>query len=173
MNSGKTEKTLQALLVLLGLAFGWAVWDGLRNKVVEEGDRAPAFTLTTDSGRTVTPRQFGGKLLVLHFWATWCPTCVEEISALNQFHEQYAGAGVVVVGVSVDKNPQAYAKFLKRFGIRFETTRDAAAALASAYGTYQYPETYLINTDGRVVKKIISNADWTGEAMGKLVRSLL
>jgi len=173
MNSPKTEKLLQSLIVVLVIAFGLVVYDSLRNKIIEAGDTAPGFSLTTDSGRTISARNFGGKLLVLHFWATWCPPCVEETPLLNEFQKQFASSGVVVLGVSVDKNQNAYANFLKRFGVTFETFRDPGAEISSSFGTYQFPETYLIDANGKVVRKIISNADWTGREMTALVKSLL
>lgn len=173
MNSPKTEKLLQSLIVVLVIAFGLVVHDSLRNKVIEAGDTAPGFSLTTDSGRTISAKSFGGKLLVLHFWATWCPPCVEETPLLNEFQKQFAQSGVVVLGVSVDKNQKAYTDFLQRFGISFQTFRDPAADISSSFGTYQFPETYLIDANGKVVRKIISNADWTGQEMTALVKSLL
>ncbi len=173
MKPGKSERYLQILIAGLVIAFGWVVYDSLRNRVVEAGDSAPGFTVTTDSGRTISLDNFGGKLLVLHFWATWCPPCVEEIPSLNEFQRQFAASGVVVVGVSVDKNQKAYSNFLKRFGVTFETARDPSAELPASYGTYQYPETYIINSSGRVVQKIISNRDWAGAEMSALVKSLL
>ena len=76
------------------------------------GDTAPEFTITTDNGRTVSPPDFGGKLLVLNFWATWCPPCVQEMPSLNQFQKSLADKGVVVLGISVDKDEKAYKAFL-------------------------------------------------------------
>ncbi|MCX6620261.1 MAG: TlpA disulfide reductase family protein [Acidobacteria bacterium] len=169
----KTEKYLQGLIAVLVIAFSWVVYDSLRSKLVETGDSAPGFSITTDSGRTVSLNNFGGKLLVLHFWATWCPPCVEEIPSLNEFQKQFASSGVVVVGVSVDRNQQLYSNFLKRFGVTFETARDPSAELPASYGTYQYPETYLINAKGTVVRKIVANRDWTGAETVALVKSLL
>lgn len=173
MKSGKPERVLLGLIAVLVIAFGGVVYDSLRNKTVEAGDAAPGFSITTDNGRTISRDNFGGRLLVLHFWATWCPPCVEEIPSLNAFQKQFASSGVVVLGVSVDKNQQAYSNFLRRFGVRFDTARDPSAELPASYGTYQYPETYIINSSGKVVQKIIANRDWTSAEMAALVKSLL
>ncbi|MCC7496552.1 MAG: TlpA family protein disulfide reductase [Bryobacterales bacterium] len=173
MKSGRPERALQILIAVLVIAFSWVVYDSLRNRVIEAGDSAPGFSITTDSGRTLSPGNFGGKLLVLHFWATWCPPCVEEIPSLSAFQKQFASSGVVVLGVSVDKNEKAYSAFLNRFQVTFNTARDPSAMLPASYGTYQYPETYIINSSGKVVQKIIANRDWTDAGMTALVKSLL
>jgi thiol-disulfide isomerase/thioredoxin len=67
---------------------------------------------------------FGGKLLVLNFWATWCPPCVQETPSLSQFAATYANKGVVVLGVSVDKDEKAYRNFLQKFNPAFLYARD-------------------------------------------------
>lgn len=173
MASVKTERALQALIVVcLGL-LAWVVFDSFREKVVVAGDSAPSFAIRTDDGRTISPTNFGGKLLVLHFWATWCPPCVTEFPSLNAFQKQFAGDGVVVLGVSVDQNAKAYRDFLKRMHTSFSTARDPDARISSDYGTFQYPETYIINRDGKVVEKIISNTDWSDPERINVIRALL
>lgn len=120
----------------------------------------------------MSPTSFGGKVLVLNFWATWCAPCVEEIPSLNEFQKRFANSGVVVLAVSVDKNAQTYRAFLDRIHVSFETTRDPDANVSAEYGTFQYPETYIIK-NGRVVRKFISNQDWLSDDITHYVESLL
>ncbi len=110
---------------------------------------------------------------MLNFWATWCPPCVQEIPSLQEFQEQFSSQGVVVVGVSVDKNAAAYDQFLKRFGVTFDTARDPDWNIAGSYGTYQLPETYIINSKGEVVQKIIAAQDWMNPTFLNSIRDLL
>ncbi len=169
----KSERIIQALIVVcLGLLV-WVIASVYQERVVVAGDSAPSFSVTTDDGRTISPSNFGGKLLVVHFWATWCPPCVTETPSLNEFQKQFASAGVVVLGISVDQNAKAYRNFLERMKITFATARDPEAKIASDYGTYQYPETYIINRDGKVLEKVISNADWMDPERQNLIRSML
>ncbi len=173
MASVKTERLLEGAIAL---ALGLLVWfsaDMFRDRVVVAGDSAPGFDIRTDDGRTITPTQFGGKLLVLHFWATWCPPCVTEFPSLSAFQKEFAGQGVVVLGVSVDQNPKAYRDFLQRMNVSFATARDPEARISSKYGTFQFPETYIINQDGKVVEKIISNADWMDPERVNVIKALL
>ena len=85
MQSVKTDSILKALIGFLLVVFVFVIYTSIHEKLVVVGDTAPQFTIATDSGRTVTRSDFGGKLLVLNFWATWCPPCVEEMPSLNQF----------------------------------------------------------------------------------------
>jgi peroxiredoxin len=75
------------------------------------------------------------------------------------------GSGVVVLGISVDKDKVAYDKFLKKVKLNFETSRDPAADISSEYGTFKYPETYVINRDGKVLEKFIADQPWTDPAI--------
>jgi cytochrome c biogenesis protein CcmG/thiol:disulfide interchange protein DsbE len=173
MAAVKTENVLRGLIVLCVAILVWVVVDAFPEKVVVAGDKAPGFSIATDAGRTVTLSDFGGKLLVLNFWATWCPPCIEEIPSLDQFQKQFADKGVVVLGVSVDQNPGAYRNFLSRAKVAFQTARDPESKISSEYGTFKYPETYIINRDGRVVEKVIGPANWTDEAIVTRVKALL
>ena len=128
--------------------------------ITDVGDAAPAFSIATDQGHTITPAKFGGRVLVLNFWATWCQPCVEEVPSLSEFQKRTAGSGVVVVGVSVDKNPKLYDQFLKRVAPSFQTARDPSESIPNSYGTYKYPETYVIDRAGKVVQKVIGSRDW-------------
>ena len=151
---------LLSLVGVLAAALIWVVYGTLEMRIVTVGDRAPDFEVVTDKGRTVSVKNFGGKLLVLNFWATWCPPCIEEIPSLNAFQTEMASKGVVVLGVSVDTNQEVYQRFLKTRGLAFQTSRDPEAAISYSYGTVQYPETYIIDRSGRVIEKIISNQNW-------------
>ncbi len=157
------------LLVALAFVIGGAFTEP---HVVEAGDTAPKFTLTTDQGRHITPTDFGGRVLVLNFWATWCAPCVEEVPSLSAFQQRTAASGVVVVGVSVDQNPKLYGQFLKRFRPSFETARDPDAKIPSSYGTWRFPETYIIDHNGVVVQKVISSRNWMDPEVLNFVQSL-
>ena len=124
MQSVKIDRLLRAAICVLVAAFVYVIYAGIHELVVAAGDTAPGFTITADNGRTVSVPNFGGKLLVLNFWATWCPPCVEETPSLSRFAQEYADKGVVVLGVSVDKDPKAYQNFLKKYQPAFLTARE-------------------------------------------------
>ncbi|HSB18105.1 MAG TPA: TlpA disulfide reductase family protein [Bryobacteraceae bacterium] len=173
MQTVKTERVLRILIGILLVVLGYVIVDSFEERIVVVGDTAPDFTVTTDSGRQVTRSDFGGKLLVLNFWATWCPPCVEEMPSLDQFQKRLAGDGVVVLGVSVDKSEQAYRQFLRKAKVSFLTARNPSAEISAEYGTFKYPETYLIDGRGKVVLKHIGPRDWSDERLINEIRSLL
>src|ERR1700690_2889874 len=107
MQSVKTDLFLKIAIAGMLAALVFVIYDGMHERVVAQGDAAPAFSVVADSGATVSVPNFGGKVLVLNFWATWCQPCIEETPSLSRLAQDYAGKGVVVLGISVDKDPKA------------------------------------------------------------------
>ncbi|MDQ2944391.1 MAG: TlpA family protein disulfide reductase [Acidobacteriota bacterium] len=168
-----TDKAIVGLIAVLLLALGSVIVVSMRETVVQAGDRAPQFSVTTDKGLRITPTDFGGKVLVLVFWAAWCAPCVEEMPSLDQFSRDMADSGVVVLGVSVDRNEKLYTNLLKRFRVPFQNVRDPDANISAQYGTYKYPESYIIDRSGKVAQKIIGPQDWNDPVLRNYVKSLL
>ena len=166
------NKVLRALLVVLTVCFATVIGWSLRDSSAKEGGRAPDFSVKTDQGTVVTANSFGGKVLVLNFWATWCAPCVQEIPSLSEFQKRFANSGVVVVAISVDKNEQKYRTFLERIHVSFETAHDPNMDVSNEYGTFQFPETYIIK-NGRIMRKFPNAEDWLSDDMTQYIQSLL
>ena len=173
MSVPKTERLLRFAIVVLTFTFVFVIATTLREKVITVGDSAPDFSITADNGRTFTTANFGGRLLVLNFWATWCPPCVEETPSLSRFAAQMAPSGVVVLAISVDKDERAYRAFLQRMKPAFQVARDPGAKINADFGTFKYPETYVIDSHGKVLRKFISDQPWDSENMLSDIKSLL
>ena len=124
------------------------------------GEAAPDFAVQ-DSTRTVALHDLRGKVVVLNFWATWCPPCVEEMPSLVQMQSQLHDKGVTVLAVSVDVDESAYTKFIKDHGVDLLSVRDPNQKSNSLYGTFRYPETYIIDREGKVRRKFIGPVNWT------------
>ena len=169
----KLDRILQAGILVLTTVLILVLYSTMHENLVNVGDSAPNFTITAENGRPVSLNHFGGKVLVLNFWATWCPPCVEEMPSLSKFAANFKDKGVVVLGVSVDKDANAYKQFVRNLDPAFLTARDPDMKINLEYGTVQYPETYIINAQGKVVNKIISSANWTDDKMVSYVQSLL
>jgi len=173
METARGDRLILGLLVALVAAFSYVVVDTMRVKIIEEGDTAPSFSIKTDSGKTITTKDFGGKLLVLNFWATWCPPCVEETPSLVALSNRLGPKGLTVVGVSVDTDAKAYEGFIRRFGVKFETFRDPESNISASYGTFKYPETYIIDRNGKVVLKIVGQKNWASPETIEQLQKLL
>jgi peroxiredoxin len=115
---------------------------------------APAWKLKDVDGNPVTLAQFRGKVVVLDFWATWCPPCRTEIPGYVALQKKYADDGLVVVGVSVDTDGVGpVKKFMKDIGINYVVVM-ADDAIQDAYGPLQgYPTTFIIDRDGQIRNK--------------------
>ena len=166
------NKVLRAFLVALTICFATVIGWSLRDTSAKEGGLAPDFSVKTDQGTMITANSFGGKVLVLNFWATWCAPCVQEIPSLSEFQKRFANSGVVVVAISVDKSEQKYRTFLERIHVSFETAHDPNMDVSNEYGTFQFPETYIIK-NGRIMRKFPNAEDWLSDDMTQYVQSLL
>jgi cytochrome c biogenesis protein CcmG/thiol:disulfide interchange protein DsbE len=137
------------------------------SKPIDINIPAPDFTIR-DSDHSISLHQFRGKVLVLNFWATWCPPCVEEMPSLVQLQKKFQGTDVIVLAISVDDSADDYTRFLKDHKIDLLTARDAGqktatsviAPVASRYGTFKFPETYIIDRNGMIRRKFIGAVDW-------------
>jgi cytochrome c biogenesis protein CcmG, thiol:disulfide interchange protein DsbE len=123
------------------------------------GVNAPDFTVQ-DSDHKVTLSEFHGQVVVLNFWATWCPPCVEETPSLVRMQTRLKPKGVVVLAVSIDEDEDAYHKFLKEYGVNMVTVRDESQKTAKLYGTAGWPESYVIDRQGVIRRKFIGPVDW-------------
>ncbi len=150
-------KLARTLILVFLLASFSACYRGTKPGLI--GTPAPQFTVS-DSDRTVSLRDYRGKIVLLNFWATWCPPCVEEMPSLVALQKQM-GDKVVVLAVSVDVDENAYKQFLRNHRIDLLTVRDAENKSNALYGTFKFPESYVIDREGVVRRKFIGAAEWT------------
>jgi len=180
MNQTRVDQAIKVAIGALLVALAFVIVNTMQDHIVAAGDTAPNFKLTADNGKQFTPRDFGGKVLVLNFWASWCPPCVQEMPSLNEFQKMFAADGVVVLGVSVDHSEKNYRTMVKSFKVVFPTVRDPEENVSYKYGTYKVPESYIIDRNGKVVRKFVGLPEeggvaklWTDAEMVGFVRSLL
>ena len=136
------------------------------------GKPAVDFPLTL-AGKSEHLSDLKGKVVVLNFWATWCPPCVAETPALNRLEKYIDSRGGMVLGVSVDEDVAAYEKFLKDQSVVFSTYRDASKKSAADYGTSIYPETYIIDRHGKIARKFIGEQQWDSAEMLRYFDAIL
>jgi thiol-disulfide isomerase/thioredoxin len=165
-------KTILVLAFIAGLLWLFVRPDYRQGEASMRGRPAKNFQFTID-GKPQTLADLRGKVVVLNFWATWCPPCVEETPSLIQLQKHIAARGGTILGVSLDDDASAYAGFLKTYHVDFPTYRDPTKKSALDYGTTMYPETYIIDRNGRIDRKIIGPQDWTGPEMMAYMDSVL
>lgn len=167
------DKTLLAVQIAGMAAMVWMTANASDDGPIGVGDRAPEFSVVADDGRAVSRDDFGGKLLMINFWATWCPPCLYEMPALNEFARLLQSRGLMVLAVSFDEDDEQYRGFLQQMQPAFLTTRAGGRELAASFGTFRIPETYIIDRRGRVVRKYVNARDWMDPAILNDIRDLL
>ena len=160
------------LAFIIGLLILFASPDYRQGEPSLSGHPAKNFQFTAD-GKSESLADLRGKVVVLNFWATWCPPCVEETPMLEKLQQEIGPRGGVVVGVSLDDDQDAYQNFVRKYGITYLTYRDSSKKIAQTYGTAMYPETYIIDREGKIDRKVIGAQDWTSPEMMAYFDSLL
>ena len=134
------------------------------------GKKAEDFAMELN-GKPAHLSDLRGKVVVLNFWGSWCAPCVEEVPALIALQQRIASRNGVVLGVAADEDQATYEKFLRDHEVIFPTYRDPGtdaerrSPIAQNYGTSMYPETYIIDRKGVIVRKIIGPQDWNSPEM--------
>lgn len=123
--------------------------------IAQAATKMPSFSLeSVREGRIVKSDVFNGKVLLLTFFATWCPPCVEEVPILVTLQKEHAAAGFSVVGLSVDQTgPASVAKFMKKQKINYPVLMAEPRTTEDFGGVYGIPVAFLVNKSGNVVKK--------------------
>ena len=165
--------------------FGVALAIKLRPQLdlLEIGSQAPGFNATDLRGnRPVTISDYRGKVVLVNIWATWCPPCREEMPSMERLHKKFAGTDFRIAAVSVDgdafytaekKGPAEVLAFADQMGLTFDILHDPSGAIRRAYDIFGVPESFIIDRDGVIVKRVIGAANWDAPVNQALIRSLL
>ena len=135
----------------------------------QTGRPAPDFTVS-DGITSVHLADYRGRVVLLNFWATWCPPCIEEMPALIQLHHERPD--LAIVAVSIDEDPGAYAQFVARRHVDLITVRDPGQKAAQLYHSEAWPETYIIDRKGIIRRKIVGDPDWSNPEIRAYLKGL-
>ena len=164
--------TALVLIFIAGLLYMFARADYRQGEPSLRGQPEKDFALTLD-GKPTRLSALKGNVVLLNFWATWCPPCVDEAPSLNALQRRIAPLGGTVLGISLDEDQSAYENFLRTYQLGFPNYRDPSKQIAVDYGTTMYPETYVIDRKGRLDRKIIGPQDWTSPELTAYLDSIL
>lgn len=137
------------------------------------GAPTPALELPDLDGRPWKLAEQRGRVVVLNFWATWCPPCREEMPSLELMAQRHEADGLLVMAVNFKEGGTTIRRFMEQEAMSLPVLRDADGAAARAFGARVFPSTVLIGRDGRAAFSVIGAADWTGEPARGWVRTLL
>ncbi len=166
---------LSWLPVLLILASSpGATEAGLPLRKAKEPVPAPDFVLKDLNGRSARLSDFRGKVVLLNFWATWCPTCVGERAALERLWETHRPRGFVVLAVSIDRSSAAMVKsFVESHRLSFPVLHDRDDRVSPDYGVRGVPTSFLVTREGVIAYRVAGPYDWNGHEVRQAIEQLL
>jgi peroxiredoxin len=143
---------------------------------VEVGARAPDFrAIDLATGDTVSFREhYDGAVTLVNIWATWCIPCRVEMPAMERVYRDLAPRGFKIAAISIDEgSPEDVRAFGQELGLSFDMLQDRSTAVQQTYQTTGVPESFLVNREGIIVKRIIGAHDWSSPVNRALVERLL
>ena len=135
--------------------------------------KAPDFTLKDLNGKTVSLSAFKGKVILLNFWATWCPPCRAEMPSLNKLYNILKPRGLEVVAVSTDRSISDIKDFIESHRVGFPILFDSERSASKLYRVFSMPTTFLIDRKGVIVEKFYGEYDWTEPETKEKIEKLL
>lgn len=167
--SGRSCAVWLIAVVLASLAFSVA---GAERGILKIGDPLPRFSLQDLESRAVTlPDDLAGKAVVLHFWADWCPYCLEEMPVLDKLYQQYGKQGFMVYAVNVGQGLDTARAYAGKVKITYPVLLDIDGRTAKSFGVRGLPRTFFIDRKGNIKYKLLGEA--SGETLRKLVLNTL
>ena len=138
------------------------------------GQAAPDFTLTGLDGKSYSLAALRGKVVIVNFWATWCPPCRAEMPSMEQLYRELGDEGLVMLAVNIEKDGrQTLPKFLAATPHSFPILLDEKETVQKRYGVYKFPESFIIRKDGVIDDKVIGAIDWAHPQTVAYFRDLL
>jgi len=165
--------TGSVVAVAAAIAAGYALTKDVRP--VRPGSKAPDFrAVNVKTGDTVSMRDYAGSILLLNLWATWCAPCEVEMPSMQRLHEQLGPNGLRILAVSVDDESSDFvARWAEERGLTFDILHDRGGQIALDYQSTGWPETFIIDEEGVIVRKIWGPAEWDDEEELERFRRLL
>ena len=143
-------------------------------KIIGVADKAPEFSRPDVDGKPVSLSGYRGKVVMVHFWATWCPPCVEEMPALDALYRAMKGKDLEVLAISADEDGAgAVIAFMRKNKLSLPVLFDPGGAVAASYGTFRLPETYIVDREGVVRYKEIGARDWSVPESAAIVKNII
>jgi thiol-disulfide isomerase/thioredoxin len=170
-----------AVVLLGGIGYGVGLFPFFRKGDSFEKFRdAPRFELSDDQGKPHRLDEIKGELILLHFWATWCAPCLEELPSLVEFARKYENdpknprKPIRFVTISLDHSWDEAHRYLKaeRLPKNLLSLLDPKSQVPEAFGSYQFPETYLLGPDLKILAKWVGPQDWSARAWDELLDPL-
>ena len=186
MNAGETRpkenilRLLTILVVFIVAVFLIVLFIEERDSTVtttrpiQPGLEAPNFTFPDLNGQRVTLFDHRGKVVLVNIWATWCPPCRQEMPSMQRLYEEFRGKNLEILAVSIDSNGrEAVDHFMRKIDLTFPVLLDPNETIKPLYGITGVPESFIVDKEGILVKKIIGPIDWATPEVFLFFRDLM
>ncbi|MGD2215471.1 MAG: TlpA disulfide reductase family protein [Gemmatimonadales bacterium] len=166
-----------------GIAFCAATLSGLAAlgckgdaRGVEVGELAPEYSAPNLAGEEVAFADHLGDVVLINVWATWCGPCRVEMPPIQKIYSRFKDQGFTVLAVSVDTGPgyrEKVDEFVRELELDFPVLLDPESRIGRVLQTIGVPETFVLDREGRIIKRLIGATDWDSEANQALIKELL
>ncbi len=165
---------ITTLLVVWSLKQNNPFFQSANQAPVRVGLPAPDFTYSGLDGKKVSLSDYRGKVVFINIWATWCTPCVEEMPSMQKLYQKLKGENFEILAVSIDsKGAKVVAPFMKKYQLTFPALIDYMSTIKRIYKTTGVPESYIIDKDGILAKKVIGPLDWSQPDVLRLFRDMI
>ena len=169
---------LMVAVVIIAAAGGWYLSEPEKRfkaySLPTIGSVAPYFQLVDTTGGVRSLSAERGKVVLVNFWATWCPPCKEEMPSMEDLYLDFGGSNFKILAINVDDDgPAVMPGFLKDNPHTFPILFDTEFQARTLYGVSMFPETFIVDKNGIITRKIIGAIDWTSPKMLSYLNSLL
>ncbi len=137
------------------------------------GQMAPVFSYRDSTGKEFSLADSRGKVVLINFWATWCPPCRDEMPSMESLQRHFSPDQFAILALSVDDSWETVNQFMKQQGFTLPAYADFDKKISTLYGTAKFPETYILSKKGIVADKVIGPTDWSAPQMLAHLRGLV
>jgi cytochrome c biogenesis protein CcmG/thiol:disulfide interchange protein DsbE len=183
MRRKSSLKPYAAAVLVLGLVVAFAWVNRSRLHPVVPGREAPDFSAFALNGDSRSLEDYQGKVLLVNIWATWCPPCKEEMPSLQRLYQDIGNDGFEIVAISIDaplgekdafgREGGDLSEYARAMGLDFTILHDPSGKVQQTYQTTGVPESFVIDRDGVIIKKVAGATAWDAPENEQLVRRLL
>ena len=138
-----------------------------------QGELAPEFSFKDQAGKETSLSQLRGKVVLVNFWATWCPPCLDEIPSMQRLHRRMVNKPFEMLALSVDNSWEPVNRFLDENGFKLPVYADFDKRISTLYGSHMWPETYIVDKKGKIAYKVVGPKDWTSSEVLKFLDVLV
>jgi len=168
----KTHHSMKKILryaSLISLLVGLSAVSATALKV---GDAAPDFAVLDTQGIQRTMADYRGRMVIVNFWATYCPPCRQEKPSMEQFYLKNKNQGLELLAVTGERK-RAIERYLKKYPLSFEVLRDYTGSMHRDYAVLSYPQSFVVDRSGTIVHIFFGPQDWTGSLVTEMISPLL